>query len=108
MPALRRDRKPVANNGGGLSRLLPFSTKSTKQRLQLLWNAAKYARDLDTAAVVGGAFMQLAAETKLFDKNGHFGSDIREDRRRHGKADVRHVLVWALRGWNPFETGPLT
>jgi hypothetical protein len=35
------------------------------------------------------------------------GADVRESVRPYGAEDVAHVITWALRGWNPFETGPL-
>ena len=53
--------------------------------------------------------MTLATETNLIDAAGRWtGEDLREDRRRYGREDVAHVIGWAVRGWNPFETGPLT
>jgi len=32
---------------------------------------------------------------------------VAEHVRRYGAQDVAHVIRWALRGWNPFEKGPL-
>jgi hypothetical protein len=81
----------------------------TKQRVRILWAAAKKARDLAAADVIADAFMTLATETNLIDAAGRWtGEDLREDRRRYGREDVAHVIGWAVRGWNPFETGPLT
>jgi hypothetical protein len=82
---------------------------TTKQRIRILWVAAKRARDLGAADVVSDAFMTLAIETNLIDRNGYWtGSDVKESRRRFGRQDVAHVIAWAQRGWNPFEKGPLT
>ena len=84
------------------------TTKSSKERIHLLWAAAKAARNLDTADVVHGAFMRLAVEANLINSNGQWtGNDVRKCRRRYGRKDVAHVLSWASRGWNPFEKGPL-
>ena len=87
-----------------LTELLP-----TKKRIRILWAAAKQSRDLAASDVVHGAFMALAIETTLIDRRGFWtGNDFRESVRRFGAEDVAHVISWALRGWNPFEKGPLT
>jgi hypothetical protein len=88
--------------------LLADATQPTKTRIQLLWAAAKHARKFGAADVVHNAFTALAVETGLINKHGHWtGTDVRDDVRRHGAEDVAHTVAWALRGWNPFETGPL-
>jgi hypothetical protein len=47
-------------------------------------------------------------EVKLIDSNGRWtGEDVRESVRRYGREDVANTIRWALRGWNPFEKGPL-
>jgi hypothetical protein len=79
----------------------------TKARVRVLWAAAKKARHDAPAGEITAAFMALAVETGLIDAAGNWGADIRESRRRYGGEDVAHVLRWALRGWNPFEEGPL-
>jgi hypothetical protein len=79
----------------------------TKARIRVLWAAAKKARRDAPPDEIMAAFMALAVETKLIDAAGNWGKDIRESRRRYGGEDVAHVLRWALRGWNPFEEGPL-
>ncbi|HEV3159781.1 MAG TPA: hypothetical protein VGZ89_07335 [Xanthobacteraceae bacterium] len=79
----------------------------TKARVCVLWATAKKARDGATVGEIMAAFMALAVETGLIDATGNWGADIRESRRRYGGEDVAHVLRWALRGWNPFEEGPL-
>jgi hypothetical protein len=76
---------------------------STKQRVRLLWSAAKQARDLDAPDVVHSSFMALAVEVNLIDRNGWWGRDVRDERRSYGRVDVSHVIKWAQRGWNPFE-----
>jgi hypothetical protein len=84
-------------------------TRPTKQRIHILWAAAKAARKLGAEDdVVRDAFMALAVESNLIDRGGRWtGDDVRDYVRRHGAEDVEHVITWALRGWNPFEEGPL-
>jgi hypothetical protein len=83
-------------------------SRSTKQRIRLLWASAKMARDLGAWDVVHDVFMQLAVEVNLIDQNGRWtGEDVRESVRRYGAEDVAHAIRWALRGWNPVEEGPL-
>jgi hypothetical protein len=81
---------------------------TTKERIHLLWAAAKKARVLGASDVVHDAFLALAVEVGLIDEHGRWvGDDVRETIRRHGAEDVSHVIRWAQRGWNPFEKGPL-
>jgi hypothetical protein len=88
--------------------LLAGGSRPTKERTRILWAAAKKARELAVADVIHDVFVALAAEVSLIDKHGRWtGDDVRADVRRHGAADVAHVIVWALRGLNPFEKGPL-
>jgi hypothetical protein len=88
--------------------MLADSNKPTKARIRLLWSAAKNARDLGTPDVVCDEFVALAIEVNLIDQHGRWiGSDVRESVRSLGAEAVDHVLRWALRGWNPFEKGPL-
>jgi len=52
--------------------------------------------------------MQLVIDTDLINGRGRWtGADVAEHVRRYGAEDVVHVIRWALRGWNPFEKGPL-
>jgi hypothetical protein len=84
-------------------------SRSTKERIWLLWAAAKNARQLAAADVLHDAFLALAAEVNLIDTRGRWtGSDVRKSVRPFGAEDVSHAIAWALRGLNPFETGPLT
>jgi hypothetical protein len=88
--------------------LLADITRPPKERIRVLWAAAKMARDLGAWDVVHDAFMQLAVEVHLIDSNGWWtGEDVRESVRRYGAEDVAHAIRWALRGWNPFEEGAL-
>jgi hypothetical protein len=89
------------------ARPLLANSAPTKARIRVLWAAAKKARHDAPAGDIIAAFMALAVETGLIDGAGHWGADIRESRRPYGRQDVEHVLRWALRGWNPFEEGPL-
>jgi hypothetical protein len=89
--------------------MLADGARPTKERIRLLWAAAKIARDLAASDVVHETFVSLAITANLIDKNGCWtGADIAEHRRVFGAQDVEHVVRWALRGWNPFEEGPLT
>jgi hypothetical protein len=90
--------RPVAADG----------SRSTKKRIQALWASTKIARDTGATDVIRRAFMTLAVEANLLDRRGRWtGSDVAEHVRRYGREDVEHVVTWALRGWNPFEKGPL-
>jgi hypothetical protein len=72
-------------------------------------SAAKKARDLGSRDVIADAFMQLAIDVNLIDQAGRWtGADVRESTRQFGAEDISHLITWALRGWNPFEKGPLT
>jgi len=85
-----------------------LATGSTKERIRVQWATAKEARDLAAGDVVRETFTALALEVGLIDERGYWtGGDVRADIRRHGAEDVAHVVAWALRGWNPFEKGPL-
>lgn len=87
--------------------LVADRSRSTKERIRLLWAAAKMARELGASDVVNRAFMALALKVQLIDSNGRWtGEDVRESVRRYGAEDVAHAIRWALRGWNPFEEGP--
>ena len=85
---------------------------STKERIRLLWAAAKNAGDLAATDVVHDAFVALAAEVNLINARGYWaGPDramaVAQHVRRHGAEELAHVITWGLRGLNPFETGPL-
>jgi hypothetical protein len=55
-----------------------------------------------------GRCWRLAIDTGLIDRRGRWTSaDIADHRRGYGREDVAHVISWALRGMNPFMTGPL-
>jgi hypothetical protein len=81
---------------------------STKERIRLLWAAARNADELAAADIVQDTFVALAVEVGLIDARGCWmGSDVAEHVRRHGAEELAHVITWGLRGLNPFETGPL-
>jgi len=91
----------------GIRPLVADSSRSTKERIRVLWAAAKKSRELGSSDAIHRAFMALATEARLIDARGRWtGSDVAEHVRRHGTEDVAHVISWALRGWNPFEKGP--
>ena len=76
---------------------------TTKDRLRLLWAAAKQARDFGASDTVGEAFMELAVDVGLIDTNSRWlPTDVRVSIRGHGRADIEHVISWAMRGLNPF------
>jgi len=72
-----------------------------KVRVRVLWAAAKNACELAASDVVAAEFFRLANDSGLT-------ADL-NDSARHlsGQETIRHVLDWACRGMNPFETGPL-
>jgi hypothetical protein len=89
----------------GVRPALADIARTTKERIRLLWSAAKEARNLGSYDVVRDAFTELAIETDLIDRNGWWtGQDVRKSVRRDGAEDVEHTIRWALRGSNPFET----
>ena len=78
------------------------------ERIRVLWAGAKMAREVGAVDTIHRAFMQLVIDTDLIDGRGRWtGTDVAEHIRRYGAEDVAHVIRWALRGWNPFEKGPL-
>jgi hypothetical protein len=79
-----------------LRRQIADRSQPIKQRIHRFWAIAKGSRDLAASDVLTREFRRIAYETKLVADLGW-----------HGAEDVRHVLDWALRGMNPFETGPL-
>jgi hypothetical protein len=84
--------------------MLADAGKPTKERVRLLWAAAKMARDLAASDVIYEAFRSLAIRTNLIDNHGRWtGTDVAEHRRAFGARDVEHVVRWAVRAWNPFE-----
>src|SRR5262249_27334962 len=84
-------------------------SRPTKDRVRLLWAAGKAARDLGAPDAVFDAFMALAVDAGLIDARGRWiADDVRESIRAYGAEDIAHAIRWALRGWNPFEQGPLT
>jgi hypothetical protein len=88
--------------------LLTVGARTTPERIRVLWAAAKRSRDLGAGEVVHDAFMHLAVDGGLIDKRGRWtGTDVRESVRRFGAQDVSHAINWAMRGWNPFDKGPL-
>src|SRR5262245_11188478 len=83
--AIERARPMVGN------RALPLV-----DRLMVFWAVAKHARDFAAVDVHETEFLRLAQETGLAADLG-----------RHAGEDLRHVISWACRGWNPFAHGPL-
>jgi hypothetical protein len=89
--------------------LLMDTKRPTKERVHVLWSAAKAARNLSSSDVIQNTFTKLAVDVGLIDSAGRWtGNDVRDWVQRYGKEDIAHVVTWALRGWNPFEKGPLT
>jgi len=72
-----------------------------KARVRVFWAAAKNARGFAASDVLAAEFLHLARETALV-------ADLEDPVcRLSGEETVRHVVGWACRGMNPFETGPL-
>jgi hypothetical protein len=79
-----------------LDRNLPL-----KARVRVLWAATKNARKFAASDVLATEFSQLARDSGLT-------ADLNDPvRHLSGEETVRHVVSWACRGMNPFETGPL-
>jgi hypothetical protein len=72
-----------------------------KARVRVLWAAAKNARGFAASNVLAAEYFRLGRETGLI-------VDLDDPvRRLSGEETVRHVVSWALRGMNSFETGLL-
>ena len=83
-------------------------TATIKRRCRMLWSAAKLAFNLATEDQIEAEFLKLAVEVGLIDARGWWlPEDVRAGIRRHGREDLVHMLRWAARGRNPFETGSL-
>ena len=92
----------------GIRPMIANGSRPTKERIRVLWAGAKMAREVGAVDTIHRAFMQLVIDTDLIDGRGRWtGADVAEHVRRYGAEDVAHVIRWALRGWNPFEKGPL-
>jgi hypothetical protein len=100
-----RDLKQIID---GIRPLIADRSRPTKERIRVLWAAAKKTRELGSAEANHRVFMALAPDAHLIDARGRWtGADVAEHVRRHGTEDIAHVISWALRGLNPFEKGPL-
>jgi hypothetical protein len=66
-----------------------------KTRVRAFWSYVKAARHCASSDVIIEEFTALADATGLTTDLGW-----------HGAEDVAHVLSWASRGLNPFESGP--
>jgi hypothetical protein len=92
----------------GIRPMIANGSPPTKERIRVLWAGAKMAREVGAGDMIHRAFIQLAIDTDLIHGRGRWtGADVAEHVRRYGAEDVAHVIGWALRGWNPFEKGPL-
>ena len=92
----------------GIRPMITNGSRPTKERIRVLWAGAKMAREVGAVDTIHRAIVQLVIDTDLIDGHGRWtGADVAEHVRRHGAEDVAHVIRWALRGWNPFEKGPL-
>jgi hypothetical protein len=61
------------------------------QRARSFWAGVNAARDLGAIDVIEEEFTELALETRLMRDLGY-----------HGRADVAHLIRWALLDRNPF------
>ena len=71
-----------------------MSTRSPKERLRLLWQAAKAAGGKADDVELHRQFLALATKSGLVASLG-----------RHGRADVEHVVTWGLKGRDPWGAG---
>jgi hypothetical protein len=102
MTALAASPVDLLTNAIGSVRPL-LRAGSTKERIRVLWAAAKHARKLAGEVQIEAAFLELAIEVGLIDERGWWlGEDVRASIRRHGREDVVHVLRFAMRGRKPF------
>jgi hypothetical protein len=69
---------------------------SIKERLLTFWSVLVESRDLGSSDVIADEFRNVAEESGLTDDVG-----------KHGIEDIEHIISWGLRGFNPFEKGPL-
>jgi hypothetical protein len=69
------------------------SKSSTKEKLQFFWAMATACREVAPRDALEREFMRLASRSGLMAELG-----------RHGRDDCEHVLRWALRNQNPFES----
>jgi hypothetical protein len=84
--------------------LLTDKTKSTKARVRILWASVMAARGLAASDRVHGAFGALSVQVGLINNRGWWvENDVRACYRRYGLEDVDHVIIWALRGLDPFD-----
>lgn len=80
------DRSPVDLLEQAIERTRPLLVGvPLRAKFRTLWAAARKAHDLGASDVVAAAFTALAAEVGLTDKEA-----------------VAHVVLWALRGQNPW------
>ena len=101
--ALAEPRRPRDLLSQAIATLRPMLDRKrpARDRVRILWAAVKNARSFAAAEILAAEFFRLADDCGLV-------ADL-EDRRRRlsGEVTVRHVVDWGLRGFNPFETGPL-
>ena len=81
-----------------IERLRPLLGRDVpvKQRIVTFWSFIVESRHLAASDVVVSDFLVLAREAGLLDDLGSGGAE-----------QIDHVIAWGLRGFNPFETGPL-
>jgi hypothetical protein len=81
---------------------------TSKQRVQTLRAVAKFAARSGAADHLSKTLLQVAVDNNLIEGDGFWvGADIAKHRRAYGREDVEHVIRWATRGLNPFESGSL-
>jgi hypothetical protein len=66
----------------------------TKLRLRAFWREVMAAGETKSSTDVEAALMQIARECGLVAEVHKLGG--------HGEEDVRQVMRWGLRGWNPW------
>jgi hypothetical protein len=110
MDAVSADRSPPSGAASTLDQFidrvrpgLSDRKLSTKSRVHLLWSATNAARELAAADVLRETVTAVAVDSRLIDRRGFWvPTDVRDKMRRHGAADIAHVIHWALKKRNPF------
>jgi hypothetical protein len=76
--------------------------RPVKARARVFWAAAKNARQFAATDVLIDDFLNLARQSGLIEALDNHRP------RLTGEETIRHLLRWASRGLNPFETGRLS
>ena len=76
--------------------------RPAKVHARVFWAAAKNARQFAATDALIDDFLDLARKSGLIEALDNHRP------RLTGEETIRHLLRWASRGMNPFESGPLS